>query len=156
MPPPQQWHLKLRMPFGVFALRCDEHAILETQYMSQQTKVLPPQNLLAAEAARQLRAYWQQPRRFVFDLPLLSAPTFHQRKTRAAMLAIPAGEVRTYGEIAGQIRSSPRAVGGACRANSLSLIVPCHRVVAADGPGGFMGVRRGMHIKNMLLQHESE
>lgn len=151
-----RWHLKLRMPFGVFALCCDEHAVLQTQYLPAQTALLPPQNPLAAEAAKQVRAYWKNPRGFVFDLPLLSAPTAHQQKTRAAMLTIPGGEVRTYGEIAGQIRSSPRAVGGACRANAMSLLVPCHRVVAADGPGGFMGVRRGMQIKNMLLQHESK
>ena len=151
-----EWDLKMRMPFGVFALRCDEVAVLETAYLPARAATLAPQNPLAAEAAKQARAYWKNPRDFVFDLPLLSAPTAHQRRTREAMLKIPGGTVRTYGEIARQIRSSPRAVGGACRANALSLIVPCHRVVAADGPGGFMGVKNGTKIKNLLLQHEAK
>ena len=143
------------MPFGVFGLRCDEHAILEAEYLPLRASPLPPQNPLAAEAARQLRAYWKKPRGFVFELPLLSAPTAHQRRTRAAMLEVASGEVRTYGEIAKQIRSSPRAVGGACRANFLPLFVPCHRIVAADGLGGFMGARAGAQIKNALLRHEA-
>ncbi len=146
------------MPFGVFAVHCDDFAILETRYLPPQTAALPPQTALAAEAARQLRAYWKNPRRFIFELPLLAAPTAHQRKTRAAMLQIAGGEVRTYGEIAAQINSSARAVGGACRANAMALIVPCHRIVAADGLGGFMSERRGVHstkIKQTLLRHEA-
>ncbi|MGI9297120.1 MAG: methylated-DNA--[protein]-cysteine S-methyltransferase [Gammaproteobacteria bacterium] len=150
-----QWHLKLRMPFGVFGLCCDDFAVLQTEYLPMRAPPLPPQNPLAAEAARQVRAYWKKPRGFIFDLPLLSAPTAHQRRTRAAMMEVPGGEVRTYGDIAKRIRSSPRAVGGACRVNFLPLLVPCHRIVAADGQGGFMGARNGVHIKNALLQHEA-
>lgn len=136
---------------------CDDYAVLQTEYLSPQTAAMPPRGALAKETARQIRAYLQKPRGFVFDLPLLSAPTLHQRRTRAAMLTIPGGETRTYGQIAAQINSSARAVGGACRANFLPLIVPCHRVVAANGLGGFMGARGGNYwrIKKILLALEA-
>jgi methylated-DNA-[protein]-cysteine S-methyltransferase len=72
------------------------------------------------------------------------------------MLDIPCGQVRTYGQIAAQIASAPRAVGGACGRNPLVLLIPCHRIVAANHVGGF---NRGTtpeanQIKTWLLRHE--
>ena len=71
---------------------------------------------------------------------------------------IPYGETRTYGEIAADIKSGPRAVGGACGANRLLLIVPCHRVVGATGLGGFMRDADGSLVrrKQWLLGHEQK
>ena len=151
-----QWDLKLKTPIGVFALQCDDYAIIAASYLPARTTVLPPQNPLAKEAARQIRTYFREARGFVFELPLLSAPSEHQRRVRAAMQNIVAGETCTYGSIAKQINSSARAVGGACRANRIPLFVPCHRVVAANGLGGFMGEDGGHehHIKTFLLRHE--
>lgn len=70
---------------------------------------------------------------------------------------IPYGETRRYGELAAQIGSSARAVANACRANPLPLLIPCHRVVAANGTGGYMGQTggEGLAIKQWLLQHEA-
>jgi methylated-DNA-[protein]-cysteine S-methyltransferase len=72
------------------------------------------------------------------------------------MLAIPPGEVRTYGALARKLRSSARAVGNACRANPVPMVVPCHRVVGATGLGGYMGAFTGdpLAIKEWLLRHE--
>lgn len=69
---------------------------------------------------------------------------------------IPYGSVCTYGELARRLNSSPRAVAGACRANPLPLLVPCHRVVAANGAGGYLGQTsgHGPALKQWLLQHE--
>lgn len=69
---------------------------------------------------------------------------------------IPYGSVCTYGELARRLKSSPRAVAGACRANPLPLLVPCHRVVAANGAGGYLGQTsgHGPALKQWLLQHE--
>lgn len=91
---------------------------------------------LAAEAVRQLAAWFADPRH-VFELPLAPAPTPFQRRFRDAVCAVPVGEVVTYGEIARRLASAPRAVGGACGANAVSIVVPCHRVIAADGIGGY-------------------
>ena len=69
---------------------------------------------------------------------------------------IPYGETRTYGEIAQILKTSPRAVGNACRRNPLPIIIPCHRVVAANGIGGYDGARSGdlLKIKQRLLARE--
>ncbi|HAJ71366.1 MAG TPA: cysteine methyltransferase, partial [Methylophilaceae bacterium] len=73
----------------------------------------------------------------------------------SAISAIPLGQTRTYSELAAQIGSGPRAVANACGANHLPLVVPCHRVVAKNGLGGFMGGKEaGLKIKKWLLQHE--
>ena len=64
--------------------------------------------------------------------------------------------MRTYGELAKLLNSSARAVGGACRANPISLVIPCHRVVASNGLGGYGGATAGkrLAIKQWLLEHE--
>lgn len=82
--------------------------------------------------------------------------TDFQQKVWAALRSIPAGQTRTYGDVARQIGSSPRAVGNACRRNPVPIFIPCHRVVSANGSGGFMGSTSGqpMEIKHWLLEHE--
>ncbi len=79
-----------------------------------------------------------------------------QKKVLKQLLLIPYGETRTYGEIAKILKTSPRAVGNACRNNPLPIIIPCHRVVAANGIGGYAGATEGslLDIKVRLLQLE--
>ncbi len=87
-------------------------------------------------AARWLSAYFRGDP--LPPLPPLAPPaTPFQARLRKALLAIPAGEVRSYGALARELGTSPRALGQALRANPLPLVVPCHRVVAARGLGGF-------------------
>ena len=93
----------------------------------------------------------------VEKVPLLRlAGTPFQRKVWQALRRIPPGVTRTYGELAHQLGTAPRAVGGACRRNPVLLFVPCHRVVAAAGAGGFAGETAGrwMEIKRWLLARE--
>lgn len=73
-----------------------------------------------------------------------------------ALCGIPYGTVCSYGELARRLGSSARAVAGACRANPIPLLIPCHRVVAARGYGGYLGRTGGqaLTIKRWLLQHE--
>ncbi len=115
----------------------------------------PADSGLAREVARQLQAFGKDPG-FVFDLPIASQGTEFQRRVWTALRAIPAGEVRTYGELAKILGSAARAVGGACRANPLPLVVPCHRVIAACGLGGFAGRTSGPEtvLKRRLLIRE--
>ena len=87
------------------------------------------------------------------DLPLVAAGSDFQQRVWEHMRAIPYGCTMTYGRLA-QLAGSPggaRAVGMACRANPLSLIIPCHRVVAENGLGGFAG---GVTVKKNLLELE--
>ncbi|MDX9706605.1 MAG: methylated-DNA--[protein]-cysteine S-methyltransferase [Azospira sp.] len=111
---------------------------------------------LAAEAARQLAAWLEDPG-FVFGLPLKPSGTPFQRRVWAEISAIPCGATRTYGDIARALHNAPRAVGQACGANPFPLVVPCHRVIAANGGlGGFDRHGGGflLDVKRWLLAHE--
>jgi methylated-DNA-[protein]-cysteine S-methyltransferase len=145
----------LSAPTFCLGLRCSDDEISEIVYLEPCTAVTP-QSLLAKEAVRQLRAYLKDPK-FAFALPLAPAGTAFQRRVWEGIAAIPAGATQTYGELARAIDSGPRAVGNACGANPYPLVVPCHRVVAANhGLGGFARQRGGflLDVKRWLLAHE--
>ena len=125
-------------------------------YLPAEEVLIAPKNALAKEVERQCKAYFKDPT-WQFDLPTKPAGTEHQKKVWASIQDIPAGTTKTYGEVAKKIKSGPRAVGTACGANPYPLIAPCHRVVSAQGIGGFMkedspGLYR--QIKLWLLKHE--
>ena len=112
-----------------------------------------PNTGVLAEAARQLTEYFAGDRR-QFSLPLSPRGTAFRLKVWAAMQAIPYGETRSYGDLARVLDSAPRAVGGACGANPIPVIIPCHRVVGAGGAlGGFSG-GAGCDTKRQLLTLE--
>lgn len=113
-------------------------------------------NLVAVQyVISQLQEYFLDPKA-MFSLELEVSGTPFQKRVWRQLQRIPAGETRTYGELAKRMHTSPRAVGAACRSNPLPVIIPCHRVVAANGMGGFMGKQSGraMMIKQWLLRHE--
>ncbi|MCF8192869.1 MAG: methylated-DNA--[protein]-cysteine S-methyltransferase [Candidatus Methylopumilus sp.] len=106
------------------------------------------------QMTQEILAYLQQPHQ-AFSLPAQLAGSAFQQKVWLAILAIPLGQTRTYSELAAQLQSGPRAVANACGANRLPLLIPCHRVVAKNGLGGFMrGDKNGLSIKRWLLAHE--
>ncbi len=111
-----------------------------------------------AGVVSQVRDYWngKQTKAFQVEVDLEGFSPFYRRVWRATM-RIPAGEVRTYKEIATAVGSPKacRAVGGAMAANPMPLIVPCHRVVATSGVGGF-SAPGGINLKETLLQFEKE
>lgn len=103
-----------------------------------------------------LEAYFTDPAA-ALRLPALAPPaTAFQQRLRRALLEIPAGTVLTYAELAARLGSAPRAVGQACRRNPVPVLVPCHRVVARSGPGGYAGATDGprLALKQWLLTHE--
>ena len=108
---------------------------------------------LIQEAAKQLREYFAGTRR-VFDLPLSFEGTEFQQKVWAALLAIPYGETRTYGEIAAQAGNpkAARAAGMANNRNPIAIICPCHRVIGSDG--SLVGFGGGLPVKKYLLDLE--
>ena len=108
---------------------------------------------LLLEAARQLDAYFDGTLK-EFTLPLDPAGTAFQKKVWAAMEKIPYGAVRRYGDVAEELASGPRAVGGACGKNPIPVIIPCHRIIASDGTfGGYSG-QDGIDTKRFLLTLE--
>lgn len=108
---------------------------------------------LLAAARDQLTAYFDG-RLTAFDLPLAPTGGSLQRAVWDAMCTIPYGETRHYGELAQAIGATARQIGAACGENPIPIIIPCHRVVAADGRlGGYSG-GRGVATKRWLLSHE--
>ena len=106
-----------------------------------------------ARAAQQLAAYFAGEQR-TFDLPLAAEGTSFQRRVWERLVAIPFGETRSYGELAQALAmpAGARAVGAANGKNPISIIVPCHRVIA--GTGALTGYAGGMAAKEWLLAHE--
>ena len=130
--------------------------VVEIRYLPPSAKIASPANALAARAAEQLERYRQDPDAR-FDLPVLVEGTPLQRGVWDAMCAIPRGKTRTYGDVARELGVDARDVGQACGDNRLPIVIPCHRVVAADGIGGFGHATRGylLEAKRWLLAHEA-
>ena len=147
---------KLAAPFAVIGIRTGGGSITSISYLPADAPEQAPTDALAARAVRQLERYFDDPQ-FRFTLPLAAHGTPFRQRVWDAICAIPLRESRTYGEIARQVRSAPRAVGQACGANPIALIVPCHRVVGSQGAlGGFMHASAGdpLAVKRWLLVHE--
>lgn len=143
-------------PIGFLGLAVQGDALTRVEFLGANASSIAPVGALLQEAAAQLDAYFADPA-FVFSLPLCPQGTVFRQQVWQQIAAIPCGEVRTYAEIARALHSAPRPVGGACGANPLPLLVPCHRVVAMHGLGGFNAKRGGqdwLPIKRWLLSHE--
>ena len=147
----------IKTPIGLLAIKTAQGKLTGVDILPKSSRKVPrmdPQPL-SADITEQLSKYFSDGK-FQFHLPLNIQGTNFQKKVWKAMTRIPAGEVMTYGAVAKKLSSSPRAVGNACRANPLPIIIPCHRVVSQSGLGGYGGHTEGEHlgIKSWLLQHE--
>jgi methylated-DNA-[protein]-cysteine S-methyltransferase len=142
-------------PLAALGIRTGGSLVTGIAFLPPGTPAQAARDALAARVCAQLAAYLDDPR-FVFDLPLRLDGTPFRMRVWQALRAIAPGEPLTYGELARRIGSAPRAVGQACGANPIPVIVPCHRVVAHNGLGGFMNYRGGepLAIKRWLLHHE--
>lgn len=151
------YQAKMLTPFAVLGIRTEEDWLTEIDYLPLKTPLLEPITLLAREVCAQLRAYLTDPQ-YTFDLCLHIQGTLYQQRVWQHIQAIPSGKTSSYADIAEQIHSAPRAVGRACGANKIPIVIPCHRIIAKNGNlGGFMNARDGMplEIKRWLLKHES-
>lgn len=147
---------RLRMPFGALELVSDGRALTRVAYLPKDTVAVAPSDDLLARAARELDHYLEDPD-FRFTVPLAPRGTDFQQRVWRALRDIPAGAPSTYGNVARTVESAPRAVGQACGANPIALLIPCHRVIGTQGNlGGFMHAQDGdpVAIKRWLLAHE--
>ena len=137
------------------AVATRDERVVEIRYLPPSADALAPRNALAEAAARQLERYRANPDA-PFDLPLHVEGTPFQRRLWEALCEIPRGKTLTYGELARRLGGEARAVGQACGDNRLPIVIPCHRVVAANGIGGFAHSTGGylVEAKRWLLLHE--
>ena len=142
-------------PFGKLGIRCSDTDLLGIEFLPQSTKLQAPVGAMAQTVCAELQAYLADPQHEI-DLPFELDGTHHQCNVWQAMLDIPCGQTRSYGELAAQIGSSAQAVGQACGSNPIPLVIPCHRVVGKTGLGGFMhrADEDALDIKRWLLAHE--
>ncbi len=147
-------------PLGDFSVAVDATGAVAATAFGGQAALrsrFEPDQLLAdktkagAAVREQVLAYFAGRRR-EFDLPLAPAGTAFQQRVWTALRAIPFGETRSYGELAARLGSAPRAIGRANATNPVCLIVPCHRVIGADG--SLTGFAFGEDLKHRLLAHE--
>ncbi len=143
------------VPFGRLGVALSGARLARVDFLDRQTPIMPPRTPAARAICRELEAYLANPRH-AFRAPLAASGTPFQRRVWRALKRIRPGQVRSYGELAHQLETSARAIGLACRANPIALVIPCHRVVARGGIGGFMGRTNGaaLDVKRWLLAHE--
>jgi methylated-DNA-[protein]-cysteine S-methyltransferase len=153
--------LRLNSMLGVIELEEQNGALVRCSLLpdaAPELEAIPRREAASpvlAEAEQQLNEYFAHLRR-EFDLPLCASGTPFQKEVWAQLFAIPYGETRTYGQLAAAVGrpKGARAVGMACHANPLWLIVPCHRVVGAGG--ALTGYACGVEVKQALLEWEQE
>jgi methylated-DNA-[protein]-cysteine S-methyltransferase len=148
------------LPETRIGARCNQQGIYRLQFLPLHGPCYQPQSgqpyhHLIEQLCTALQHYFTRPETD-FQLPLAASGSMFQHRVWQAISTIPSGETLSYGQLARQLDSSARAIGGACRANPLPLLVPCHRVIAANGQqGGFLGqTGNSAAIKHWLLQHE--
>lgn len=144
-------------PFAHLGVIFNEVGIQRIDFLPLSTPLLSNLHPHVQALAQALANYWQdahyQP---LQDVPVSYQASAHQARVWRALLAIPPGQTRYYGEVAAHIASCPRAVGQACGANPLPILIPCHRVVGKTNTGGFMHSRDDtvLAYKQWLLTHE--
>lgn len=138
------------------AIRTANNKLQALSFVSRKTPLKAPTDAFTRQVVTQLQQYFADPT-FEFELETELNGTDYQQRVWHELLQCTSGSVWSYGELAQRLNSAPRAIGGACRRNPVPIVVPCHRVVAANGLGGYSGKTAGayMAIKQWLLQHES-
>lgn len=140
-------------PLGPIGIQVEDDSLCRVEL--EPDKTTKANGALPIAVREQLAAYFEDAGH-VFDLPLVLRGTDFQNRVWAALREIPSGHTVTYGELAKKLGTSARAIGGACRANPCPIVVPCHRVLAVNGLGGYAGDSSGrkLEIKQWLLDHE--
>ena len=142
-------------PFGAVGIRTQHDFLVRLELLSEPQAELVSANPFVQNVASQIRQYFSNPHA-AFDVPYAVKGTPFQKRVCRAIAAIPSGQTLSYSELADKVGSGPRAVANVCGANQLPLLIPCHRVVAKNGLGGFMqGKEHGLSVKQWLLAYES-
>ena len=149
------FHAKYPTPFAVLGIRTLAGLVTDIEYLPRGVATLAPLNPLADRACREIERYLDDAE-YAPRIPFDYTGTAFQCKVWRQVSAIPSGCTLTYNDIARALKTAPRPVGGACGANRVPIVIPCHRVVSSNGIGGFMGGRGSdaLDIKRWLLRHE--
>lgn len=151
----KNYHAVIPAPFGAIGLIAQDDFLVGLELIPEQLPEQTPTQPFVQEIVQQVKRYLADAS-VELDVPYAIQGTPYQRRVWQAIAAIPSGQTLSYGELADQVHSGARAVANVCGANQIPLFIPCHRVVAKHGLGGFMqGKEKGLAIKQWLLDHES-
>ena len=143
-------------PFGAVGICAEDDFLIRLELLSNPEAEKHSSSVFVQNIANQLNQYFRNPRT-ALSVPFAVKGTAFQKRVWQAIAAIPCGQTLTYGELAAKVGSGPRAVANVCGANQVPLLIPCHRVVAKNGLGGFMqGKENGLAVKKWLLDHEKQ
>jgi len=151
----QEFHTIISAPFGAVGLRVVNGNLIGAEFLPIGTEPYLAADSVARAISRQIADYLSDATT-VLQVPLQANGTVFQRRVWQALCTIPLGSTWTYAELAERVGSGPRAVANACGANPIPIVIPCHRVVAKNGLGGFMQgcADDSLNIKQWLLDHE--
>jgi len=144
-------------PIGKIGLVVSQIGLMKLDFLSATSPLISARDTLTQQITTDIKNYFTSSHH-IFSSPFDLHITPFQQTVLDQLKKIPPGDVLTYGQIAEKIRSGARAVGNACRKNPVPILIPCHRVIAASGIGGYSGARSGelLDIKQWLLGHEKE
>ncbi|MEI8054424.1 MAG: methylated-DNA--[protein]-cysteine S-methyltransferase [bacterium] len=151
----QQHNCAIASPIGKLGLTIVGNKLTRIQFLSPGAQLLVAQDSLTCQIVTKIKKYFCNPR-LQFKLPIQAIGTPLQKKIWHAIQKIPCGKTVTYSELAQKIGTSPRVIGNACRRNPIPIVIPCHRVVAKTGLGGYFGKTCNdfLKVKKWMLQHE--
>lgn len=142
-------------PVGKIGIGIADNKLVSIKMLPDSTRLKSPNTPLSEKVANELNQYFKNPKhKFKLTPHLIGTP--FQLNVWNALLDIASGTTLSYGQLAKQLKTSPRAIGQACRTNPITIIVPCHRIVASNHIGGYAGNVTGdwLEIKKWLLGHE--
>lgn len=146
----------IQAPFGRLGILAS-HFLTKIEFLEDDVPLRVAINQpIIDQIVQELNHYFKNPN-FQFTIPYQMTGTTFQKRVWNTLVYLPIGKTITYGELAKKLKTGARAIGNACRVNPLPLLIPCHRVLAKHGLGGFSGNRIGkkIDIKQWLLTHEA-
>ena len=147
----------LASPLGPLGIQLDNNQLTKLVFLAEDSDILPTsqQSSTIKQIALELNRYFEHPQH-IFSLPFSLKGSAFQQRVWQALSRIPSGSTLSYGVLAKQLQTGPRAIGQACRTNPIPIIIPCHRIVASNCLGGYAGAIGGrfLNIKEQLLKHE--
>jgi len=143
----------LSTPIGCIKITVNNKYLTNLKFIQKSTLKID-NSIFVKSIEQQLQSYFSNPK-FKIKIPIKPHGTTFQKSVWNKLQEIPSGIVCTYGELAKKLNSSPRAIGQACKANPIPIIIPCHRIISKTSVGGFMGnSTKFLKIKKNLLSHE--
>lgn len=144
-------------PIGKLGVKTSNQQVTGVDFLTKTTPLFHATDKFTTLITNQFHQYFSS-KKFEFSLPYTLNGSEFQQQVLKAVATLPYGATFTYSELAAHLNTHPRAIGNACRRNPLPVIIPCHRIIAKGGNGGYAGQMSGelMAIKLWMINHEAK